>query len=362
MLKTISLCRNRVWKRTITTRPQVIYDDQTKSFLSLFPEIVDTIIKSKLFSKVPQYQKHFIDVLEYNVMKEKRFRAPLILETYKILEKPENLTDENLRLANIFSWCMEIIHTYMNVEDDTMDETGFRCNDISWYQKENVGLSAFKDSLFFYEAASIVLKKYFYKKPTYLQFVELCHKMNQSLVIGQSLDWHLKMNKILDFSKFNTNFFKRMSRSKGDFIIIESPFMAGCILSDNYERYLKVEELIQIIGHFFQVDNDVYDVFQHGKIKTDVGENIRQGQCTWMAVQVLEKGSQEQIRIFKENYRRPGAEFENTVINIYHEMDLFGKYMEYRSEIFKYIQETLSRLNDPLLEKAVLNLYNKIFM
>ncbi|KAK4877534.1 hypothetical protein RN001_010040 [Aquatica leii] len=362
MFRTISLCRNYIWKRTITTRPHVVYDDQTISFLSVFPEVADTLSNSKFFKNTPEFQQHFIDVIDYNVMKEKRFRVPLLLETYKILEKPENLTEQNLRLVNILAWCIEMIEAYMNSEDDTMDQTPFRCDDVCWHKKENIGLSSFRDCIYLNEAAFILMQKYFRDTPIYLPLIKLFHEMNQHLVIGQSLDWHWKVDNKLDFSKFNTHLFLRMGRLKGGFVIIESPFQTTCLFCNIYPKFLKIQELLRRMTYVFQVDNDVLDVFQNGKAKIDAGENIRQGQCTWMAVQVLETGSESLKKLFKENYGREGEEYENKIINIYYEMELYDKYLAYKKKDLEYIQTYLNNLNDPPIQKAVMNLYNKVFL
>ncbi|KAK4877701.1 hypothetical protein RN001_010207 [Aquatica leii] len=362
MFKKINVCRNNIWKRKISTRPHVVYDDQTNGFLSVFPDIVDTIFKSKCFINNKQYKHHFLNVLEYTVMKEKRFRPPLLIETYKILEKPENLTKHNLQLMNILAWIPEIIQAYMNTEDDSMDQTDFRCDDVCWHKKDNVGLTSFRDCLYLYEVASLLLKKYFNKTPMYVPLTDLFHEMNQRLVIGQSLDWHWKVNEKLDFSKFNTHLFTTMGRNKGGFIIIETPFRASCILSNNYSKFLKVKNLIERITYVFQVDNDVLDVFQNGTAKIDAGENIRQGQCTWMAVEVLENGSENLKKVFKENYGRIGEEYENKIIRIYYEMGLFDKYIRYKKETLEYINDSVSKMNDQPLQEAILNLYKIMFL
>lgn len=39
-------------------------------------------------------------------------RGLTTVATYKAFEKPENLTPENIKLANILGWIMEIVRTH----------------------------------------------------------------------------------------------------------------------------------------------------------------------------------------------------------------------------------------------------------
>ncbi|KAF5278306.1 hypothetical protein FQR65_LT03575 [Abscondita terminalis] len=215
---------------------------------------MDTIMKSDMVSKTPQYQKHFTDAIEYSVMKEKRFRPPLFLESYKLLEKPENITEKSLHLANILAWCIDLIQGYMNMEDDTMDQSEFRCDDVCWHKKENIGVSSYKDSMFMYESAYVLLEKYFKDKSVYMPLINLFHEMNQRLTIGQSLDWHWRLDRKLDMSMFSRNLFTTIGRNKGGFIIVETAFRAASILSDNYLKFLEIKDLIKEISYAFQVD------------------------------------------------------------------------------------------------------------
>lgn len=59
---------------------------------------------------------HFsFQVLEYNLAGGKKNRGLTTVFAYEMLEKPENITEESLRLARILGWCVEMVraHTYL---------------------------------------------------------------------------------------------------------------------------------------------------------------------------------------------------------------------------------------------------------
>ncbi|KAF5306106.1 hypothetical protein FQA39_LY09084 [Lamprigera yunnana] len=322
--------------------------------------MVDTILGSSPLVNVPDYSNHFKEVLDYSVIKDKRFRAPLVIDSYKILEKPENLTKENLHLVNVLGWCVELMIAYMNQSDDIMDESRMRCNEICWYLKKGVGLSGFNDSMFLYESTFILLKHYFHHTPLYLPLQNIFHEMNNRFVIGQMMDTKLKQNRL--FNDFNSNNFTNMGQNKGGFPLIQVPFRIACALSNNDQEFYKVKDIIERMGQLLQIDNDILDVFQNGKIETDVTENIRQGQCTWLAVEVLENGSDELKKIFKENYGRTGYEYEQKVIDIYLKMNLFDKYLRFKEDILEYMQKRFKEIPQKSMQNAITKLFENVFL
>lgn len=48
-------------------------------------------------------------MLQYNVPGGKKNRGLALVVSYKQLEDPKNLTPENIRLANIMGWCVEMV-------------------------------------------------------------------------------------------------------------------------------------------------------------------------------------------------------------------------------------------------------------
>lgn len=84
----------------------LVSKEESQEFESFFPEIVcdltsdtDAVALNKLFARA----------LEYNVSNGKKYRGFLVVAAYKMIESPEHLTPENIRLANILGWCVEMV-------------------------------------------------------------------------------------------------------------------------------------------------------------------------------------------------------------------------------------------------------------
>lgn len=56
----------------------------------------------------PEYN-FLLQLLQYNVPNGKKNRGLATVLAYKMLEKPENLTPENVHLANVMGWCTEMV-------------------------------------------------------------------------------------------------------------------------------------------------------------------------------------------------------------------------------------------------------------
>jgi len=50
-----------------------------------------------------------VQVLQYNVPGGKKIRALTLICAYKILAPNDQLIEENIRLARILAWCLELV-------------------------------------------------------------------------------------------------------------------------------------------------------------------------------------------------------------------------------------------------------------
>lgn len=50
-----------------------------------------------------------LKVLQYNVPKGKKNRALALVYAYKILASRDQLSEDNIRLARILGWCVELV-------------------------------------------------------------------------------------------------------------------------------------------------------------------------------------------------------------------------------------------------------------
>lgn len=133
--------------------------------------------------------------------------------TYKLLVPKELQTEENLRLANILGWCVELVRmivpnfiliqyywlkfssvtnnrnsvptlqlqAFFLIADDIMDGSETRRGQAAWYKKDNVGMTAFNDSLLLESCIYSILENHFKDKPYYGQIIHEFHRVQVSL-------------------------------------------------------------------------------------------------------------------------------------------------------------------------------------
>lgn len=120
------MCRLFLFKtrRTLTTKNNILPPDypiaartsaasrdDIRDFMNVWPDLV-----RDLTDHVKQYEPHFVSKwfsksLQYNCPNGKKNRGLALVVAYKMLaeSQPGGLTEENLRLAQVLGWCVELV-------------------------------------------------------------------------------------------------------------------------------------------------------------------------------------------------------------------------------------------------------------
>lgn len=83
--------------------------EKTRNFIAVFPDLVRDITEDVRRSDMSEVNKWLAKAMEYNVPLGKKNRAVELTMAYKLLEKPERLTEENLKLSYVLGWCTEMV-------------------------------------------------------------------------------------------------------------------------------------------------------------------------------------------------------------------------------------------------------------
>lgn len=78
-------------------------------FNSFYPVVVQNFLESAKEMNVPELKQWYPRMLEHNLLGGKRRRGLTVVISYKFLEDSKNLSEENIRLANILGWCVELV-------------------------------------------------------------------------------------------------------------------------------------------------------------------------------------------------------------------------------------------------------------
>lgn len=84
---------------------------QNDEFNSLFPKLLDDLTEPNKKRGVFAMNHWYNNVLKSNVPQGKHIRGLSVAASYKLLkeQKQEDITEDNIKLANILGWCVEMV-------------------------------------------------------------------------------------------------------------------------------------------------------------------------------------------------------------------------------------------------------------
>lgn len=87
----------------------LVSKEESRDFMAVFPDIVRDLTDAGRHTDIPEVTKTFVKILQFNVPNGKKNRGLAVVAAYKMLEDAEKLTRENMRLANVLGWCVEMV-------------------------------------------------------------------------------------------------------------------------------------------------------------------------------------------------------------------------------------------------------------
>ena len=204
---------------------------------------------------------------------------------------------------------IELVHSYLLIHDDIIDQDDFRHGDFSMHHScAKKAENNFKntDSKHFGISMAIVIgdlaSTFGYEILTSSNFpitlkIKAIEKLNQIIsntIAGEALDVILaeypdiKIDRIIEMQKYKTAKYT-----------IEGPLHLGAVLAGADEKFLEAISRFSIpLGIAFQIQDDIIGIFgNEKKIGKPVGSDIKEGKKTLLIAKALEKASAEQKNI-----------------------------------------------------------------
>ncbi|KAK3787577.1 hypothetical protein RRG08_025908 [Elysia crispata] len=332
-------------------------------FDAVFSEIVEELTKSGLkASESEDAFAWFKEVLVYNVPHGKKNRGVSVVSSYRRLAP--NAKEEDLHIARMLGWCVELLQAFFLVADDIMDGSITRRGQPCWYKKENVGLIAINDSYFLEMGIYSLLRRYVKGKPYYMNVTELFQQTTLQTVIGQCLDMTTAppQGKV-DFSQFTTERYSAIVKWKTAFYSFYLPValamhMAG--ISDE-ESHEEAKKILLLMGHFFQVQDDYLDCYGDPEVIGKIGTDIEDNKCGWLAVTALELATEEQREQLKSCYGRPDEDDINKVKAIYKDLNLENVYKKYEESSYQDLIKLINKSSCKVPREVFIDFADKIY-
>ncbi|XP_068620424.1 farnesyl pyrophosphate synthase-like isoform X2 [Battus philenor] len=120
--------------------------------------------------------------------------------------------------------------------------------------------------------------------------------------VGQYMDAVTSKRK--NYNNFTMKHYESIALYKYAYYSSVFPILSALILSNKYnvESRKNVMAIFNDIGVWSQINNDFTDYFDEDTKTGKTGTDIQEGKCTWLAVTVLERCSENQRKIFEESY------------------------------------------------------------
>ncbi|XP_031829698.1 farnesyl pyrophosphate synthase isoform X3 [Nomia melanderi] len=363
-LQCISVCVPRsadTGARTLHSGPQLslMSKDETRELMALWPDILRDLTDGRHFD--PINDKWITKVLQYNVPTGKKIRALALIYTYKILVPQDRATEENLRLARILSWCIEILQAYLLMCDDIQDRSEIRRGQLCWYLVNDRGLPAISDCLMVEMCVYKLLKIHLKSHECYGVLQDLFLDTTYKTVMGQILDMYATVRKPgeqIDFSRFTMDRMNNIMKHKTAYYTFVLPVQAAMhfVGIKDPELFRQAQTILIEMGQYFQVRDDYLDCYGDKEVTGKNSTDIAQGKCTWLIVVALQRATQKQRKILEECYGIADEEKVNRVMQVYDEIGLQNTFSIYDQETYNLLHTHIQQISRGLPHDIFLQL------
>ncbi|KAK9892209.1 hypothetical protein WA026_019013 [Henosepilachna vigintioctopunctata] len=348
---------NSIPKEKLHNQP-ILTKNEILEFDKVFPSIIKDLINEDKFKHITEVALRFEKSLEYNVPKGKKNRGLAVVACYKILEKPENLTPENLRLAAILGWSVEMLQGFLLVLDDIMDGSETRRGQLCWYKHNEIGYNAINDGLLLEHAIYLLLKKHLSDHPSYLKFVELFHDVTLTTTIGQLLDGNTSNVKTYTMERYDL-----IAYYKTAYYSFYLPVCLALYFTNHFNQIMhqNAKNILLEIGKFFQIQDDFLDCFGDPKVTGKIGSDIETGKCTWLAVTAFQLATASQKSLLEENYGKNDPQSVKKIKDLYLDLEIPKLFTNYEKQSYKRIESSVDTLPEELPRELFAKISSTIY-
>ncbi|XP_077272956.1 farnesyl pyrophosphate synthase-like isoform X2 [Temnothorax americanus] len=335
-----------------------------EEMMAVWSDIVRDITEAVENLNIKDVAKWIQKMLQYNVPGGKKIRGLTLIYAYKMLIPNDQLTDDNIHLARILAWCVELMQAYLLTIDDIMDRSLVRRGKPCWYRCNNIGAAAINDGILIENATYYIVRKYFKGKDNYVNILETFHDVIFKTLMGQCLDMLSnnfgKKPKLDLFTMDRYNCIAEIKTAHYSYLL---PITAAMHLAGikEPEMFRQAKNILLEIGHLYQVQDDYMDCFGDTEVCGKDGNDIQEGKCTWFVVVALQRATPEQRKILEECYGVLDLEKIRRVKQLFIDLNLLEVYFKYEKKNYNLINEHVHQISCGLPQKLFLDLLGQIY-
>ncbi|KAI4503514.1 hypothetical protein M0802_001736 [Mischocyttarus mexicanus] len=361
----ITNAETRMAAHSMTQTTWVTTKDESREMMAVWPDVVRDLTNNGKNLDLPDVAKWLVKVLQYNVPGGKKSRALALVYAYRMLASPEQLTNENIRLARILGWCIELLQGFLVIIDDIQDKSQMRRNLPCWYLNNNIGLAAINDGLMLENSVYQLLNIHFKGKDCYIDLMEIFREVTMKTLMGQSFDMlSTNSGKKPNLNLFTMDRYNSIVKYKTAYYSFVLPVKIAMYFAGikDPEMHRQAQTILLEMGHFYQVQDDFLDCYGNPEVtgKNNSGD-IQEGKCSWLIVVALQRATPEQRKILEECYGFEDPEKVRQVKRLYNDIGLANTYSIYEEETYNLLNTHIQQISRGLPHDLFLKLLEKLY-
>ncbi|XP_059221671.1 uncharacterized protein LOC131996215 [Stomoxys calcitrans] len=317
--------------------------------------------KNDLINKfnVDPLDQRFTQALEYNLLHGELLGLRLLIPCYKDLLQCEFLHKDNLKSIHIMGWCVELMIVTFILYDDITDNSTSRLGRPCWHRVNNIGLTAIHDGLIFENMIFYMLRKHFRHHECYVQLLEVFQEAILVTACGQNLDM---LTCQMPVATFSWEFYQNLCAAKNAYACFYLSFVLTMHMAGikNPQAFEEVKVIACKMGLLFQAQNDYLDCFGNPEKMDKFGNDIEQNKCTWLALECMERATEEQKHIMFECYGKKDPQMIQNVMELYKILDLPQIFADFEMESYENIKDLVEHASSGVPRNGILKTLERL--
>jgi len=305
---------------------------------------------------------HLRRVMEYTVPGGKVNRGLTVVQVAQTLScRPI----ENLRAVAALGWAVEWLQASFLVADDMMDSSLTRRGAPCWYLVPGIGTTAINDSLLLLTQCELLLDRYLTAHPNFAMMRRILLETIYQTELGQLMDLTTQppgADKV-NFELYTMDRYRHIVKYKTAFYSFVTPVRLGMLYAglNDVDLHTRVTNVCLLMGEYFQIQDDVLDVYGAPEVIGKIGTDIQDAKCSWLVVTARSIASKEQLALLEANYGKHGAECIAKVKQVFSELRLEDKFEEYEKHTVQELGRMIAEIPNEKAQLVCRGLLNKIY-
>ncbi|XP_034249997.1 farnesyl pyrophosphate synthase-like isoform X2 [Thrips palmi] len=244
------------------------------------------------------------------------------------------------------AWSLEMLQAAIIAADDISDATNTRRGRDAWHTI--AGRDAVFDVMLVENCAYCLLGLHCEGEP-YVRTLRHYTEIMFQISMGQNQDNHCRDSEgLAKTNEFTMEKYVPICQHKSGGYSFYLPMATALNVSGIFDKaaHDAALDLSKDLGLLYQVQDDYLDIYgvlkKMGKVRSD----IRNGKCTWLIIEALNRANDEQRRRLKENYGYDDEKKIANVMEVFAEMKMKEVFLRWEKSMMDAIEKKIHKYSD----------------